>query len=92
MTVPEKSPSHRGRFRSLVLALAFAALVAAHLLLFHRLFRSHLSRAAIPGVILLGMFLLVVAKHLGLLAALSRKRLGSVAQSSEIHEVQSSRR
>ena len=80
MTAPGGNASHRGRLRSLLSALVFAGLVAAHLILFPRLLHSHASRAAIPSVVLLSLFLLLAAKHLGLLAVLSRKSLGSVAQ------------
>ena len=53
----------------LVLAIAF---VAGHLILFQFLRHSVASHAALPSAVLVGMVILIVAKHLGLLAALLR--------------------
>jgi len=61
---------HDLRSRGWVLFVVAAAFVAGHLVLFHVLRRSVASHVAIPSVVVAGVVLLVVAKHLGLLAAL----------------------
>jgi len=47
-------------------------LVAGHAIVFYLLRHAGMSRAGVSGAVLSGVVLLVVAKHLGLLAALLR--------------------
>ena len=55
-----------------MLVIILTAFVAGHLILFYVLRHSGISRAAISGTLVSGLVLLLIAKHLGLLAGLFR--------------------
>ena len=63
---------HDARSRSWALLAVVIEFIAAHLILFHFLRRSYSSHVAVPDVVVVGAVLLIVGKHLGLLAALVR--------------------
>jgi hypothetical protein len=56
--------------RPWTLAALTILFVAGHVILFRFLRNAHVARAAVPGAVLLGLVLLMIAKHLGLLAGL----------------------
>jgi hypothetical protein len=58
--------------RGWILFVVTIAFVAGHLFLFHILRPSGASHVALPSAVVAGLLILVVAKHLGLLAALFR--------------------
>ena len=63
---------HYLRSRPWPLAVVVIGLVAGHLILFHVLRHSHVSHIALPPAVVVGLVLLMIAKHVGILAALLR--------------------
>ena len=61
---------HHMRMRPWTLLVVVIALVAAHVILFHFLRGVGLSHRAVSGVVVSGVVLLVVAKHIGLFGSL----------------------
>jgi len=61
------------RSRTLILVIVTIALVLGHVLLFHLARRFMSSHVAVPSAVVAGAVLLVVAKHLGLPVAVSRR-------------------
>jgi hypothetical protein len=60
------------RSRTLIVVIVVVALVLGHALLFHLARRLVISHVTVPSGVVAGVVLLVVAKHLGLLAAVYR--------------------
>jgi hypothetical protein len=60
------------RSRRWVMLLVLIGLVVGHAMLLYRLRHAGMSHAGVSGAVLSGVILLVVAKHLGLFAALLR--------------------
>ena len=58
--------------RPWILAVVATGFVAGHLILFHALRHSGMSHVALPSAVVMGVVLLMIAKHLGLLAGLAR--------------------
>jgi hypothetical protein len=56
--------------RPWMLAVVAIGFVAGHLVLFHILRHSRVSHISLPTALVVGMALLMIAKHLGVLAAL----------------------
>jgi hypothetical protein len=60
------------RSRPRMILMVLIGLVAGHAILLYVLRQTGMSHAGVSGVVVSGLVLLVVAKHLGLLAALVR--------------------
>jgi hypothetical protein len=56
--------------RPWTLAALTILFVGGHVILFLFMRNAHVARAAVPGPVLLGLVLLMIAKHLGLLGGL----------------------
>ena len=63
---------HYLRSRPRTLAVLVIGFVAGHLILFHVLRRSRVSHVALPTAVVVGLVRLMIAKHVGILAALLR--------------------
>jgi hypothetical protein len=63
---------HHLRSRPWMLLVVVIGLVAGHGILFYLLLHSSTSHVAVSGALLSGVALLMIAKHLGLFAALLR--------------------
>jgi hypothetical protein len=63
---------HYLRSRPWTLAVVVIGFVAGHLILFHVLRHSRVSHVALPTAVVVGLVLLMIAKHVGILAALLR--------------------
>jgi len=63
---------HHLASRPWVMLTAAVGFLGAHLILFYVLRRSYSSHVALPGAVVVGAALLIIAKHPGLLAALLR--------------------
>jgi len=63
---------HRLRFRPWLAVLLAIMFLAGHLAVFHVLGRWRLERFPVSGVVVAAAVLLIIGKHLGLLAVLSR--------------------
>ena len=63
---------HYLRSRPWTLAVVVIWFVAGHLILFHVLRHSRVSHIALPTAVVVGVVLLMITKHVGMLAALLR--------------------
>ncbi len=60
------------RSRPWLMLIIVIGIIAGHAILLHLLRQTRMAHATVSGVIISGVVLLIVTKHLGLLAALLR--------------------